>query len=141
MSIEMTEGVHTCPHCGRRQHALVIGLDRDGRKLRCKQCGEMFRPLTPAEAARRERKRIWAEEHRDYIKEYKRRYRAEHITEMREKERRYRARNREHINELNRRWRETHAEQERERNRRYYREHRETINLRKAYRKLYEGRE
>jgi hypothetical protein len=143
MSIEMTEGVHKCPHCGRRQHALVIGLDRDGRILRCKQCGERFRPLAPAEAAQRERerKRRWCTEHPEYAREYKRRYRSEHLEEMREKERRYRSRNRERINELNRAWRDAHVEQERERNRLYYREHRESINLAKAYRKLYGARE
>lgn len=116
---EQTEGVHTCPHCGRRQHANILGLDLEGRILGCKECGMKFRPLTPKEAARRERerKKKWAREHRDYVRDYKHRYRAEHLEEMREKERRYRARNRERINELNRAWRDAHAEQERERNR------------------------
>lgn len=139
MAFEMTEGVHRCPHCGRRQHALIIGLDREGRVLRCKGCGERFRPLTPAEAARRERerKRRWRKEHPEYAREYKRRYRAEHLEEMREKERRYWARNKDRINELNRAWRDAHAEQERERNRRYYQEHRHEIKLRKVYARLY----
>lgn len=139
MSHDMTPGVHVCPHCGRRQHAPIIGIDRDGRILGCKQCGSRFRPLSPAEAMRRERerKKRWMREHREHVREYKRRYRAEHLDEMREKERRYRAKNREHINELNRAWRNDHIEQERERNREYYHEHHETINLQKAYKKLY----
>ena len=114
MSVDQTTGVHKCPECGRRQHAEIIGIDLDGRLLRCKRCGSRFRPLTAAEAARRERerKRRWREEHPEYAREYKRKRRAEDPELAREKDRAYASRHRDRITELNRAWRAAHAEQE-----------------------------